>query len=212
VSNASAPGTWLADLCAREGLPCVRGHGLHLQALHGGTAKHDPIASHTIAVLRRGGLRPQAYVYPADRRATRDLRRRRRHLMRTRAALLAHLHNTHRQYNLPDIGKTRADKANRDGVAERLPAPAVQQSMAVDRALSHPYDCLRGDVALSILDAAKHHPAQTLSFLRTVPGIGELLSSVSVYELNDLGGCPRVHAFVSDGRLVTCTKASVGQR
>jgi hypothetical protein len=33
----------------------------------------------------------QAYVYPADMRATRDLLRRRMHLMRKRAELLAHM-------------------------------------------------------------------------------------------------------------------------
>jgi hypothetical protein len=58
-----------------------------MQALHGGQATHETIDSHTMAVLRRGGMLPQAYVYPARRRATRDLRRRRPHLLRKRAEL-----------------------------------------------------------------------------------------------------------------------------
>jgi len=44
-------------------------------------------------------------VYPAEMRATRDLMRRRTHLMRKRAELLAHVQNTNSQYNLPEIGK-----------------------------------------------------------------------------------------------------------
>ena len=102
--------TWygLADLCAREGIPFVLGHALSRKAIHGGKAKNDKIDSHKIAVLLRGGMLPQAYVYPADMRATRDLLRRRMHLMRKRAELLAHLHNTKSQYNLPDIGKKLA--------------------------------------------------------------------------------------------------------
>ena len=48
---------------------------------------------------------PQASVYPAYMRATRDLLRRRMHLAHKRAALLAHVQHTNSQYNLPAIGK-----------------------------------------------------------------------------------------------------------
>jgi len=91
-----------------------------MKAIHGGKAKHDQIDSQKIAALLRGGMLPQAYVYPARMRATRDLLRRRTHLMRKRAELLAHVQNTNSQYNLPEIGKKIAYKANREGVAERF--------------------------------------------------------------------------------------------
>jgi transposase len=96
---------WHADLCAQEGLPLVLGHALHMKAIHGGKAKNDTIDSQKSAVLLRGGMLPQASVSPAKMRATRDLLRRRMPLMRKRAALLAHIQNTHSQYNLPEIGK-----------------------------------------------------------------------------------------------------------
>ena len=123
---------WLADLCARKGMPFVLGHALYMKAIHGGKAKNDKIDAQKIAVLLRGGLLPQAYVSPAAMRATRDLLRRRTPLMRKRAELLAHIHSTNSQYNLPEIGKKIAYKANRDGVAERFPDPAVPKSIAVD--------------------------------------------------------------------------------
>ena len=66
-----------------------------------------------------GGMLPQAYVYPAGMRATRDLLRRRTRLVRTRAEALAHIQNTLSQYNLPPIGKKLSFAANRVGVAER---------------------------------------------------------------------------------------------
>src|ERR687886_946637 len=163
---------WLADLCAREGIPFVLGHALYMKAIHGGKAKNDKIDSQKIAVLLRGGMLPQAYVYPAAMRATRDLLRRRTHLMRKRAELLAHVQNTNSQYNLPEIGKTIAYKANRDGVAERFPEGAVQKPIEVDLALITYDDQLLRDVELSILKTAKQHKAQTLYLLRTVPGIG----------------------------------------
>jgi transposase len=42
---------WLADLCAREGIPFVLGHALSMKALHGGQAKNDTIDAQNIAVL-----------------------------------------------------------------------------------------------------------------------------------------------------------------
>ncbi|MBM3222460.1 MAG: IS110 family transposase [Candidatus Tectomicrobia bacterium] len=126
---------WLADLCADHGIPFVLGHALYMKAMHGGKATNDKIDSQKIAALLRGGMLPQAYVYPAEMRATRDLLRRRMPLARTRGARLAPVHQTHSQYTLPAMGKNIASKANRDGGAERCADPAVPKSIAVDLAL-----------------------------------------------------------------------------
>jgi hypothetical protein len=42
-----------------------------MKAIHGGKAKNDRIDAHKIAVLLRGGMLPQAYVYPPRRGAPR---------------------------------------------------------------------------------------------------------------------------------------------
>jgi len=183
-----------------------------MKAIHGGTAKHDTIDAHKIAILLRGGLLPQAYVYPAEMRATRDLLRRRMPRMRQRAALLAHLQQTNSPYNLPELGQKLADKANRDGVAERLPDPAVQKSIDVDLALIDPDDTLRRDVERSVLKTATPHDANPLSLLRTVPGLGDLLSLVLRYEIQASQRFPRVQDCVSSCRVVKCAQESAGKR
>lgn len=104
ASNGLLTWSWLADLCADNGMPCVLGHALSMKALHGGKAKHDTIDAPKIAVRLRGGMLPQADGSPAKRRATRDLLRRRIHLVRQRAAWLAHVQQTNRQSNRPDSG------------------------------------------------------------------------------------------------------------
>ena len=113
----------------------VLGHALDMTALHGGKANNDTIDSHKMAALLRGGRLPQASVYPAEMRGTRDLLRRRTHLLRQRSALLAHVQQTNSPYNLPDIGTHIAYNANRVGVAERVHDPAVPQTIEVDLAL-----------------------------------------------------------------------------
>ena len=145
-------------------------------------------------------------------RATRDLLRRRIHLMRKRAELLTHVQQTNSQYNLPDIGKKIAYKANRAGVAERFADPAVQKSIEVDLALIDYYDELLRDLELAMVKTAKQHDANTLYLLQTVPGIGKILSLVLLYEMHDIARFPRVQDFVSYCRLVKCAKESAGKR
>jgi transposase len=203
---------WLADLCAREEIAFVLGHALYMKAIHGGKAKNDKIDAHKIAVLLRGGMLPQAYVYPAERRATRDLLRRRMSLMRQRAALLTHVQQTNSQYNLPEIGKKIAYKANREGVAERFPEPAIQKSIAVDLALLGHYDQLLTELELAIVNTAKEHNAQVFYRLRSIPGVGKILALVLLYEIHDIQRFPRVQEFVSYCRLVKCAKESAGKR
>ncbi|MDZ7379252.1 MAG: transposase, partial [candidate division KSB1 bacterium] len=101
---------WLADLCAKENIPFVLGPALYMKAIHGGRAKNDKIDAHKIAVLLRGGMIPMAYVYPAEMRSTRDLRRRLMHLMHKRSELLAHIQNTNSQNCRPQFGKKIAYK------------------------------------------------------------------------------------------------------
>jgi transposase len=126
---------WLADLCAEQGIPFILGHALSMKAIHGGKAKTDKIDSQKIAALLRSGMLPKAYVYPAERRATRDLLRRRTHLRHKRAELLAHVQNTNSQDTLPEMGKKIAYTANRAGGAERFDEAAVPKNIEVDLAL-----------------------------------------------------------------------------
>ena len=132
--------------------------------------------------------------------------------MRTRAELRAHLHTTTRQYPLPARGTKSADKAHRDGGAERCPAPAVPQSIAGDRARMGHYDQRLRDVALSLLTTATPQKAPPLDGLRTVPGLGESLSGVLLSESPDSTRFPRVPDVLAACRLGTCTQASAGQR
>jgi transposase len=145
-------------------------------------------------------------------RGTRDPLRRRTHLMRKRSELLSHGQNTDSHYNLPDIGQDIASKAHREGGAERLHDPAVHKTIEVDRALITYYDELLRDLALSIVKTAKQHDAHTLYGLQTVPGLGNILRLVRLYETHDIGRLPSVQDFASYARLVKCGKESAGKR
>ncbi len=73
-------------------------------------------------------------------------------------------------------------------------------------------DGILKELELFILRTAKNHNANTLYLLRTVPGIGKLLSLVMLYEVHDIERFPRVQDFVSYSRLVKCSRESAGKR
>jgi transposase len=177
---------WVADLCNQEDIPFVLGHALYMKAIHGGKAKNDKIDAHKIAVLLRGGMMPTAYVYPSEMRSTRDILRRRMHLTRKRAELLAHVQNTNYQYNLPDIEKRIDHKTNRAGVAERFPDVSVQKSIELDLTLLDHYDQLFPRLEHEISLIAKTHDADSYFRIRSISGIGRILGLVILYEIHDI--------------------------
>jgi transposase len=183
-----------------------------MKAIHGGKAKNDKIDAHKIAALLKGGMIPMAYVYPEGMRSTRDLLRRRMHLVHKRAELLAHVQNTNYQYNLPDIGKKIAYKANREGVAERFPDLAVQKSIQLDLTLLDFYDKLLLKLEHDLSLTAKAHDADSYFRIRSIPGIGRVLGMTILYEIHDIKRFPRVQDFVSYCRLVKSAKESAGKR
>ena len=167
---------WVADLCAREGIAFVLGHALYMKAIHGGKAKNDRIDSQKIAFLLRGGLIPQAYAYPARMRATRDLLRRRMYLARYRADLMGHISNTVSQYNLPPLGLEASKKSDRPEIPGQFPDPVVRQMIQLD------IDCIDFlDQQLRVLEPdlsrkAKGHNAHSYHLIRSVYGIGRILT------------------------------------
>jgi len=203
---------WVADLCAQEGIAFVLGHALYMKAIHGGKAKNDRIDALKIATLLRGGMLPQAYVYPAGMRATRDLLRRRLHIVRKRGQLLAHIQNTSHPYNLPPLGKRIAYPSNREGVAEHFEDRGVRKSIAVDLALLERYDALVTDLESYLVRQAKQHDPQAFQLLRSIPGVGKVLGLTILYEIHDVRRFDRVQQFASYARLVKCAKESAGKK
>jgi transposase len=202
---------WVADLCSRESIPFVLGHALYMKAIHGAKTKNDRIDSQKIAFLLRGGNFPLSYAYPAEMRSTRDLLRRRMYMMRKRSELLVHIENTRTQYNLPAFGKKITYRANRDGVENRFADPSVQKSIEVNLKMIEAYEKILSELELFIEKHAKVHDPQSLYLLKTIPGVGKILSLAILYEIHDINRFPRVQEFSSYARLIKPKKESAGK-
>jgi len=205
---------WLADLCAAEGIPFVLGHALYMKAIHGGKSKNDQLDAHKIAILFRGGMIPQAYVYPKGMRETRDLLRRRMFLVHKRAEAVTHIQITNSQYNLPVFGKKLVYAGNRTelAVAERFTDPSVRKSIEVDLALIDHLDASIGELELYLTRTAKVDDVHTYERLKTIPGVGPILALVLLYEIHDMRRFDAVGQFLSYARLVRPEHASAGKK
>ena len=107
-------------------------------------------------MLLRGGMLPQAYVYPPGMRETRDLLRRRLHLVRKRGQLLAHLQNLTHAYNRGAFEKRIAYPSNREGVVAHFTGePMVQANAALDLSLLDHYDKILVELEAQLVRQAK---------------------------------------------------------
>ncbi len=203
---------WLADICNRENITFVLGHALYMKAIHGTKSKNDKIDAYKIAALLRGGNLPVAYVYPQEMRATRDLLRRRMYISRKRAELLTHIQQTNYQYNLPAFGKPITRKRHREGIAEHFPDDSVSKSIETDLMLIADYQRSLENLESFIIKTAKIDNNSTLTLLRSIPGVGKILSLVFLYEIHDIARFPRVQCFASYARLIKPSKESAGKR
>jgi transposase len=202
---------WIADLCQKENIPFILGHALYMKAIHGSKTKNDKIDSHKIAVLLRGGMIPMAYVYPSQMRSTRDLLRRRMHFMYKRSELLSHIQNTRSQYNLPEFNKCISRKRNRAGITDHFKDVSVRKSIELNLTLIKQYDSLLNEVELYLIRHTKEHRPNDLYLLRTIPGVGKILSLVMLYEIQDISRFERVQNFSSYARLIKPQKESAGK-
>jgi len=202
---------WVSDFCEDLNIDFILGHALYMKAIHGGKAKNDKIDSYKIAKLIRGGNFPLAYVYPKEMRATRDLLRRRTKMVKQGGNLKAHTTNTTSQYNLPPIKVNLKNKEAREQVRSAFPDPVVQKNMDLNMALLECYAKELSQIEWFLEQQAKQHNPVHLYLLKSISGVGRILSLTIIYEIGDINRFPSVQNFASYARLVKCKAESAGK-
>ena len=204
---------WLADLCRQEQLNFVLGHALYMKAIHGGKSKNDRLDAAKLAGLLRGGLFPQAYAYPAEMRATRDLLRRRCRLVQQRSQFLAHIQMSNQQYNLPafDFRLSYAGARENDTIVSRFADASTQLSIRTDLELIDILDAKLKKIEAHLVKYARVHQPQAYELLQTIPGVGKVLGLVMLYEIHDIHRFGHVGEFLSYARVVRPKQESAGK-
>ena len=204
---------WLADGCHDAGIPFHLGHALYMKAIHGGKVKNDRVDSRTLTNLMRTNYFPEAYAYPREMRATRDLLRRRHRFVALRAASYTHIQNTFTQHGILDpLSLEVRRKGTRREMPSRLPDPDLGMSVESDLDLIDALDPIIHRIEKQVLAQAKHHDRNALSILMTTPGIGELLALTILYEIHTIARFKSASNFSSYSRVVKVERTSVGKK
>ena len=202
----------MADCLEDNNIPFALGHALYMKVIHGGKSKNDKIDSFKLATMLRGGMFPIAYVYPRKMRATRDLLRRRQYFIHHWEALMAHIQNTITQYNFPAFEKNIAHVSNRVNLSDRFDNQFAKKSIETDMSLLDSYHRIILDIESDIKKHAADHDPIPYHLLRSIHGVGPILSLIILYEINDIDRFPGVGNFISYARLAKCSHESAGKR
>ena len=195
---------WVADWCEDNDIDFILGHALYMKAIHGGKAKNDKIDSYKIAKLLKGGNFPIAYHYPKKMRATRDLMRRRMHIVRHGAQLKAHAKNTTSQYNLPPNALNLRYPCARDKMRDRFADAFVQMSVDLDLNLIETYNKELSKIEWHIKKHAKQYRSSDFHILTSISGVGDILALTILYEIGDIQRFESVQKFAFYSRLIKC--------
>lgn len=204
---------WLFDQCTEADIPFYLGHAYYMKAVHGGKTKNDRLDSKQIANLMRTHYFPLAYPYPKAMRGTRDLLRRRCRYVYQRGEAYRHIKNVFAQQGITDITLTQLkNQENRRKLVSRFNEPDLQHLIEAD------FDFIQFSTEIilklerQIRSQAKIHDRKAFNLLMTIPGVGEVLALIILYEMHNLARFKSVQQFSSYCRLVRCERQSAGKR
>lgn len=204
---------WLADGCHDSEIPFYLGHAMYMKAISGNKQKHDPLDAKTIANLLRTSYFPEAYPYPKAMRPARDLLRRRHRLVRIRAEAFSHIQMTAHQYAIDGLGALNLKtKSNRDKAVSLFAELDLVHLITADLDVIRSLDPVIEGIEKQIRVSAIYHNPRDFALLQTVPGIGEMLSLVILYETHDIRRFPKHQNYASYARVVKCDRTSSGKK
>ncbi|NOX66656.1 MAG: IS110 family transposase [Chlorobi bacterium] len=132
--------------------------------------------------------------------------------MRLRAEAYAHIQTIFRQHCMNIASKDVKNKLNRRKLINRISDPFVQKSIEMNLDLIDFFDPKLNKIEREIRAEAKNYDRTTHNLLITVPGIGDMMSLVILFEIGDINRFPSPQKFSSYCRLVKCERESGGRR
>lgn len=163
-----------------------------------------------LAHLLRLGILPEGYIFPRELRAVRDLARKRMQLVRYRTMQILSIENI---LIRETGGRMRSDKikamTGEDVSALRLP-PDVSLAMESNRAV-----CQTLQQQIEILEKrlqAQVQPTPEYGFVKTIPGIGQILATTIMLETGTVTRFAGVGNFSSYCRCVDSLRESNGKK
>lgn len=201
---------WLVDGLMEQGHRVHLANTAAIQQYEGLKYTDDHSDARWLAHLLRLGVLPEGYIYPRADRPVRDLLRKRSQLVRQRTTNLLSIQNLMTRNTGSSLSANQIKGLDIQQVDELLPngdlALAVKANLSVMSSANEQTEILERTVTQRV----KLSPQ--FSFLKTMPGIGQILALTIMLETGDIRRFPSVGNFASYCRCVGSQKISNGKK
>lgn len=200
---------WLVDGLMAEGYRVHLANVSAIKQYEGLKQIDDKRSAFWLANLLRLGILPTGYIYPKEERPTRDLLRKRLHLVRHRTSHVLSVKNILAR-NLGLRMKSEDIKKIMDPEVKRLfPDKEMQTAVLASVGLIRH---LEGDIStIEKMITTKLKIRKEFAKLMTVPGIGKILTLTIMLEVGDINRFPTVGDYSSYCRCVKSIRTSAGK-
>ncbi len=201
---------WLVDGLQEAGYRVHLANPAAIKRYEGLKHSDDADDAAYLAQLLRLGLLPTGYICPPEKRAVRDLARKRMQLVRSRTAHVLALENLFARQTGAGITNRVAQQLSPKeleafGFAEDVTL-AMRANVAVIQTLSREIEKLER----RLRQCVRMRPE--FGLLRSVPGIGEILATLIMLEVGTIERFATVGNFASYARCVDSARLSNGKK
>jgi transposase len=201
---------WFVDGLQEAGVRVHLANPAAMQQYTGLKHGDDNTDATWIAEMFRLGILPEGYIYPREERGLRDLLRKRGQLVRQRTAQLLSIESQWERYTGKHLSGSAAKSLTREEVRSQIVdadrALGLETNLAVMECLHEQLKSLEE----TIQKRAGQRPGAKL--LRTVAGIGKILSLTILLETGEIGRFASVGKYSSYCRCVPSQRTSNGKR
>lgn len=201
---------WLVDALQAEGFEVKLVNTAAVVVYDGLKYSGDTADARHLAHLLRLNLLPCGYIYPKEPRALRDLSRKRAQLVRLRTTQLLSIKNLLARNCGQDTPSPLIKKWTSEELA-RLPLLpeqrlAVEANFAVMQALEQQIHLVEAELMRQL------KPCKAFQLLKTMSGVGDILSMTIYLETGDIGRFESCGKFASYARMVNSKRESNGKK
>jgi transposase len=168
--------------------------------------RHDAFWLAHLLVL---GILPEGYIYPKKDRPVRDLLRKRSFLVKQRTSLILSLRSMIERHTAERLSRNELKGLKTSDLEtifkEEHLVLSAEANVSTISFLSHQINQIHKAVKKKV------KLSKSFEYLRTVPGIGEILALTIMLEVGDIRRFPKVGHFASYARCVPTERLSAGK-
>jgi transposase len=200
---------WLVDGLREAGYRVHLAYTAAIKQYEGLKFSNDQVDARWLAHLLRLDILPEGFIYPKDERAVRDLLRKRAQLVRQKVTQMLSIQSLFARYTGHALGTNQIRQLCKHDLERQFAdvhvALAVTSNLRILR-------CLESQIQGLERVVLRHmRPKPELHWLKTVPGIGDILALTILLETGPMARFPSAGDFASYCRCVKSQRLSNGK-